>query len=478
MPFIGTREIYRRQGMCRRLLNAIEVALGSLKIGKLVIPAISELMHTWTEVFGFKPLDDSDKQEVKSINMLVFPDTGLLQKPLLGSGSNRTKEGGLGPIENDKSTVPNGSAELCATDDDTLSCLADNRDEIGIERPGLPASNGSAHVTTELSYQPLDVPSDATFRSDSEAVRYKPLETASDRRPSADHNMGCDDKPCGRSMLCAGSPIEHLPCDGPCLDDAEVESRYNVTHPSIPAIDKLSIPHTSDVTEKSFDTSTPFQNVDNITLHTKYGYAGMLSEFRSKETHHNSSEVASESSSTPVLCNPLALDVATVLDTHIKKGGTTAFADNPLNCDSHQIPEAARVSEEATVDMPSTESFEPILHRVDDALHDTGKGVEEIDAIKHDICAFHKDPHPCTSEAFASQIEGVHQGNACEGVVCEVSEITNCHNCSQSDNDLQVSEHYLYQGSELPLGSTEISCDVALLSAPKASIKYDGDNTT
>ncbi|XP_072987143.1 uncharacterized protein [Typha latifolia] len=52
MPFIGTRHMYRRQGMCRRLLNGIE----------------SEL-------------------EIRSINLLVFPDTGLLQKPLLGKNS-------------------------------------------------------------------------------------------------------------------------------------------------------------------------------------------------------------------------------------------------------------------------------------------------------------------------------------------------------------------------------------------------------
>eukprot|EP00898_Chlorokybus_atmophyticus_P004155 jgi/Chlat1/4740/Chrsp308S04736 len=97
MPLIATKFNYRRQGLARRLLAAIEKLLKCLGVADLVLPAINGVDDTWRNSFGFRDCTELERRQHSESGVLIFPHTTFLQKAMASAGPAEDNHFVLGP---------------------------------------------------------------------------------------------------------------------------------------------------------------------------------------------------------------------------------------------------------------------------------------------------------------------------------------------------------------------------------------------
>lgn len=54
IPYVATKDGYRREGNCRRLMTAVETFLHDLGVEIIVMPAVDKIAGMWIKKFGFQ----------------------------------------------------------------------------------------------------------------------------------------------------------------------------------------------------------------------------------------------------------------------------------------------------------------------------------------------------------------------------------------------------------------------------------------
>ncbi|XP_073290636.1 uncharacterized protein [Primulina huaijiensis] len=87
VPLVATRFKYRRLGMCRLLMKVLEKKLIELGVERLVLPAVPDVLNTWTTSFGFSVMNESERLNFLDNIFLDFQGTVICQKVLRSDSS-------------------------------------------------------------------------------------------------------------------------------------------------------------------------------------------------------------------------------------------------------------------------------------------------------------------------------------------------------------------------------------------------------